>query len=95
MQHTHYTTLHYTHYTIFIQHEKKVLDEIQVEHQQKKQLLNKATELLACLDKGMEYNWTPDQVGYRSRQLQAAKHILHFHLIYYIVNTNISEFFII
>ena len=67
----------------FIQHEKKVLDELQVEHQQKKQLLNKATELLACLDKGMEYNWTPDQVGYRSRQLQAAKRILHSHLIYY------------
>ena len=71
-----------------IQHEKKVLDEIQVEHLQKKQLLNKATELLACLDKGMEYNWTPDQVGYHSRQLQAAKHILHS----CIVNTNISEF---
>ena len=47
---------------IFIQHEKKVLDELQIEHLQKKQLLNKATELLACLDKGMEYDWSRDQV---------------------------------
>ena len=48
---------------IFVQHEKEVLDELQIGHLQKKQLLNKATELVACLDKGMEYNWTPDQVG--------------------------------
>ena len=46
------------------------MDELQLEHLQKKQLLDKATELLNCLDKGSKYEWAPDQVGHASYTFQ-------------------------
>ena len=54
---------------LHVQHEKKVLDELQLEHLQKKQLLYKATELLDYLDKGSTHEWAPDQVGHASYTL--------------------------
>ena len=56
---------------VHVQHEKKVLDELQLEHLQKKQLLYKVTDLLDCLDKGSKYEWAPDQVGHASYTFQA------------------------
>ena len=78
--HTHTHTYTHTHtcvplINLHIQHEKKVLDELQLEHLQKKQLLDKATELLNCLDKGSSYEWTPDQVGHVSPCTSQAIHI--------------------
>ena len=45
------------------------MDELRTEHQQKKQLLRKASEFLACLDKGVDYNGAPDQVVMSPTQL--------------------------
>ena len=72
--HTHTHTHRHNHtctINLHVQHEKKVLDELQLEHLQKKQLLDKATELLDCLDKGSKYEWAPDQVGHAGYTLQA------------------------